>query len=290
MSFAERRYRWVRASLALSAAAACALTSAAAVAQQAKAYEAPRVDAAYLAALAKLPDWNGTWAIEDGIMFDPYNAHYVEDDPLTFGRGVGTGSYLTKIPLTPEYKAKYDKFLAAALEGKAEDPYGSCTQPHGMPRQMGGTPGGPEIIMLPGQVRITWRHHNATRRIYTDGRKNPEGDDLIPTYMGYSVGRWEGDMLVVETVGMLAGILDQSGAPVSDQVKTVERMKMVAPDVLYNEITITDPLALTAPWKVTRKYTRVSRDVAQEGMYCEGTRLDMSGGFQRVVLPGEEEE
>src|SRR5690606_36620779 len=122
------------------------------------------------------------------------------------------------IPLAPEYQKKYDDYGAALLEGMAGDPVGSCTQPHGMPRQMGGTPQGPEIIMLPGQVRMTWRHHNATRSTYTDGRAHPTGDDLFPTYMGHSIGRWEGDMLIVDTVGMLAGILDQTGAPVSDQV------------------------------------------------------------------------
>lgn len=263
---------------------------AASIAQKAQPYEAPRVAKDYLDQLAKLPDWNGTWTLQDGIMFDPYDAHYVADDPETFGRGVGEGSYLKGIPLTPEYQKKYDDYRAALLEGKAADPVGSCTQPHGMPRQMGGTPQGPEIIMLPNQVRMTWRHHNATRRIYTDGRAHPTGDDLIPTYMGHSIGRWEGDMLIIDTVGMMAGILDQTGAPVSDQVHVVERMKMVGPDLLYNEITITDPIAFTQPWTVTRKYKRVSRSVETEGVYCEGTRVDYSKGYQVIHVADDDEE
>ncbi len=271
---------------AVAGVALCSV-SAPALAQKAAAYDAPRISKEYLDELAKLPDWGGIWAIQDGIMFDPYNAHYVEDDPNSFGRGVGVGSYIKDMPLTPEYRKKYDEFLAALEQGKSMDPMATCMQPHGMPRQMGGTPSGPEIIMLPGQVRMTWRHHNATRRIYTDGRPHPSEDELVHSYMGHSIGHWEGDMLIIDTVGMMAGILDQTGAPVSDQVHVRERMKMVGPDLLYNEITITDPLALTKPWTVTRKYKRTSRKVDADGQYCEGQRIDFSKGYQSVDIPTE---
>jgi hypothetical protein len=157
-----------------------------------------------------------------------------------------------------------------------------------MPREMGGVPGGPEIIVLPDQVRMTFYWFNATRRIYTDGRPHPTGSDLVSSFMGHSIGHWEGDTLVIDTVGMNEGIYDRTGNPHSDKVHLMERMRMVAPDLIENQMTIEDPVMLTKPWKVTRYMRRMSHVAQSEGAYCEGGRIDMSGGSQRLVLPGEQ--
>jgi hypothetical protein len=124
----------------------------------------------------------------------------------------------------------------------------------GMPRLMA-NPYPQEIVVQPHQVLILKELQTQIRRIYTDGRK-PKSD-LDPTYTGYSTGRWEGDTLVVETVGLRADtVFDRTGAPHSDQMKIIERMRLRTPDVWEDEITVIDPVALTRPWVVTRTYER----------------------------------
>jgi hypothetical protein len=86
------------------------------------------------------------------------------------------------------------------------------------------------------------------------------------------------------------GIYDRTGAPHSDQVHVMERLRMIAPDLLEDQITIEDPVMLTKPWKVTRHLQRVSHMQQFEGAYCEGGRIDMSDGVQRLEIPGEKRE
>jgi hypothetical protein len=146
-------------------------------------------------------------------------------------------------------------------------------------------------MVTPDEVRITWNWLNATRRIYTDGRPHPKGDDLLPSFMGHSIGRWEGDVLVVDTVGMMAGIYDQSEAPHSDQIHLAERIRMVDADTLEDQMTITDPVMLERPWVVTRRYRRMAPDPTLIlGAYCEGQRLEFVDGAQRPRLGSELEQ
>ena len=250
-------------------------------------YVAPKIGEAYGKAIAELPDWNGSYATLDGLMFDPSHQVLAPGSDEAFSTGPLEGSYLTGIPYKPEYQKQYDAAVAESKKGIVRDPVGDCRQPHGMPRQIGASPGGPEIVVLPSQVRMTWYWFNATRRIYTDGRPHPTGDDLVPSFMGHSIGKWEGDTLVVDTVGMHAGIYDRTEAPHSDQIHLTERIKLVGPNLLQDAMTIEDPVMLTAPWHVTRLFRRTNKIPQVEAAYCEGGRLEMTDGFQRLVLPGE---
>jgi len=84
-----------------------------------------------------------------------------------------------------------------------------------------------------------------------DGRSHPEGDALNPTWMGHSVGRWDGDSLVIDTVGFNEGSwIDMGGKPHTDQLHLVERLTRTDLYTLHYEATIDDPGAYTAPWKV----------------------------------------
>lgn len=250
-------------------------------------YVAPKISADYARKLTQLPDWNGSWVLLGGYLFDPLNSWLPKNNDEGFDTGPLEGSVVKNIPYKPEYQKLYDRTIAEAMKGNISDPVGACQQPHGMPRELGGIPGGPEIIVTPDQVRMTYYWFNATRRIYTDGRKHPTGVDLVSSFMGHSIGRWEGDTLVVDTVGMNPGIYDRTGAPHSGDVHVMERIRMIAPDILEDQITIEDPVMLTKPWKVTRHLRRVNRIPQFEGAYCEGGRIDMSSGVQRLVIPGE---
>ncbi|MGE0115070.1 MAG: hypothetical protein AB7T07_09345 [Steroidobacteraceae bacterium] len=261
-------------------------------------FMSPKIGSEYGRAIAFLPDWNGYWLMTGGpserarVMFDPDNV-YEPPDPageiggLDFGPRAGT--YDTNIPYKPEYKKQYKELVQMALEGKSVDPLGACTQPHGMPRQMSGIPMAPEILITPNMVLMSWSYLGAQRRIYTDGRPHPEVGTIPAEYMGHSIGHWAGDTLVVDTVNMLAGMYDMSGAPFSDQIHVVERIRLVEKDLLENQITIEDPVMLERPWHVVRKYRRANPRYPNFVLeYClPGTAVDMSKGYQEVVLPSE---
>ena len=271
---------------------ALATVSPAEAAAPAKPYVAPRIGADYLAKLAKLPDWNGLWTLVDGLIFDPTSAIIPPDPAGEVGGtdfGPRPGSHFTSAPYKPQYKKAYEDTVRRAQEkGEVGDPVGGCMQPHGMPREMGGAPGPTEIVVAPDAVRISWHWFNATRRIYTDGRPHPTGDDLLASYMGHSIGRWDGDTLVVDTIGMMAGIYDQSEAPHSDKVHLTERIRLVDASTLEDQMTIEDPVMFERPWKVTRRYKRMAPDpTIVMGAYCEGQRLEIVDGVQRARLGGE---
>jgi hypothetical protein len=104
-----------------------------------------------------------------------------------------------------------------------------------------------EFLMTPGQVTIVIEAYNQIRHIYTDGRPLPEDPD--PTFYGTSVGHWEGDTLVAETVGF-AQVPRGINFPYSDKMKIVERFHLTAPDTMSIETTIVDPEALTTPYSM----------------------------------------
>lgn len=250
-------------------------------------FVAPKISADYARKLTELPDWNGSWFLMGGYLFDPLNSWLPKNNDEGFDTGPLEGSVVKNIPYKPDYQKVYEHTIAEAIKGNISDPVGACQQPHGMPRELGGIPGGPEIIVTPDQVRMMYYWFNATRRIYTDGRKHPTGIDLVSSFMGHAIGKWEGDTLVVDTVGMNPGIYDRTGAPHSGEVHVMERIRMIAPDILEAQITIEDPVMLTKPWKVTRHMRRMNRIPQTEGAYCEGGRIDMSSGVQRLTIPGE---
>ena len=153
------------------------------------------------------------------------------------------------IPFMPWSAAMYD--YNSANESKY-DPEGYCMPPGG-PRMMA-TPYPMEIIQLPEQERIIMIFEGAThiwREIYLDGRPHPEGDALNPTFLGHSVGRWEGDTLVVDVVGFNETTwIDFFGHPHTDALHVVERFSRPDKNTLRYEATIDDPGAYTASWTV----------------------------------------
>ena len=195
--------------------------------------------AADWAALAKLPDFNGVWETAPGGRGG------------AGGRG-GRGTPLARPAgpsLTPEYAAKAQAPQAPRRE---ENETANCLPP-GMPMIMG-QPYPIELLLTPGKVTIVIEAYTQVRHIYTDGRPLPEDPD--PTFYGTSVGRWEGDTLVVDTVGF-AEVPRGISFPYSDKMRIVERFKLDDSDTLSIETTIVDPKALTMPYSMgTRTFRR----------------------------------
>jgi hypothetical protein len=127
----------------------------------------------------------------------------------------------------------------------SEDPILNCLPP-GVPRIML-IPFPMQVIQLPGEVIILFEYDHYIRHIYLNRREHPKELDL--TWMGDSIGWWEGNTLVVDTAGLNDKTwLDQVGHPHSDALHVVERIRRIDRDTLQDDLTIDDPKAYKKPW------------------------------------------
>ena len=236
---------------------------------------------ARLEAYSKLPDWSGLWRlkgspglldVENGRSFTPGN----RDHP----------------PYKPDWEARYQTDLVRAEhQGDASYP-NPLVDSHtlycaaGMPRIIG-TPFDYEFVVTP---EATWIIvEKETRHIYTDGRGFPPEDELWPTLLGRSIGHWEGQTLVVETISVKSGLwADTTPATLSEQARYTERIRQIDANTLEDQATITDPIALAKPWSFTKHYTRMKPGSwAAEPETCGGPddRNPIVNGRVTVVLP-----
>jgi hypothetical protein len=163
--------------------------------------------------------------------------------------------------LTPEYAAQ----RKARQDAAREDSDAANCLPPGMPGIMG-QPYPMEFLLTPGQVTIVIEAYQQVRHIYTDGRPLPADPD--PKFHGTSVGRWEGDTLVVDTIGFSPMTLLAANTPHSGKMRIAERFRLTDPDTMTIETTVTDPEALTAPFVSTRTLRR-HRDWTLAEYICE---------------------
>jgi hypothetical protein len=161
-------------------------------------------------------------------------------------------------PWTPSAKEQIDFLFAEDRAGRPKLILDHCL-PHGMPSWMLITHNAMEILVTPGRITMLGEGDgNRMRRIYTDGRAHPEDPDL--TIHGHSIGRWDGDTLVVDTVGIISqayiALSEAVGIPNNGGMHVVERLRLADADTLAVELTITAPAVLTAPWTTTRLFVR----------------------------------
>jgi hypothetical protein len=253
----------------LGAASAAVLAASAALALSVQA------QAATAAAKNDPRDFSGVWDTTQGLMFDPATA---EPKGAT-AQGPGDRE---RPPYKPEWEAKYEAKLVDSRKGIIIDPLNFCV-PHGMPRILGGAPGPLEILQTPTRINIQWEYFSQTHRIYMNVPHSPP-NEVLTAVMGEAVGHWEGNTLVVDTIGMKAGVFDRTQAPYSDQIHVVERITKTDPNTLKNEITIEDPVALTRPWHVTRIWTRAEPGVRVGDLFCDSDRNPVVNGQVQVVL------
>ena len=130
-----------------------------------------------------------------------------------------------------------------------DDPTGRCI-PGGVPRSTA-VPYPFKILNTPsGIVVVLYEAVHAYRQIFTDGRPLPK--DPNPNWLGYSVGRWEGDTFVVESAGFNDNVwLDNNGHPATESLRVTERFRRKDFGHMSVDITIDDPKAYTKPWNVT---------------------------------------
>lgn len=206
--------------------------------------------------LAKLPDWSGTW-----------NPKITDQDAQ---------ARTNMPPWTPKAMEQIRFQLAEEKAGRPPPLFVDCL-PEAMPAWMLVTHNSMEVLFTPGRVTMLGESDgNRLRRIYTDDRKHP--DDPDPTWHGHSIGHWDGDALVVDTIGVMPqtyiAISEAAGIPNNGDMHIKERIYLDPKnkDILLVDLEITAPKVLTKPWKTTRTYFRQrarAYDIV-EGVCLEG--------------------
>lgn len=225
-------------SLALVALAATVCTGAllAQQARQSRPVFPANAEKVSYAELDKLPDWRGIW--------QPNIGRVGGDQPMLIGK----------------YKQRYEEERAkVAANPQYEIPERSSNcEPAGMPTMMT-MPYSLEFLFTPGKIVVNQEAHMMVRHIFTDGRPLPTEDEIDPNYFGYSVGRWEGETLVVDTVGTREGQrLGEQGITNSDKLRINERIYLDKDNrnLLHLDYTFTDPEVLSQPWHRNHTFRR----------------------------------
>jgi hypothetical protein len=150
-------------------------------------------------------------------------------------------------PLKPEARKVYEQNLVARKQLKPRSDLSRCVPP-GTPRAMW-APRPILILQTPRKITLVHEYQHLLRHIYMDERL-PEAGDIDPSYMGESVGRWEADTLVIETIGVNdKTFLDRDGMPHSAAMRVTERLRLIdGGKRLEDRVTIDDPETFTAPW------------------------------------------
>jgi hypothetical protein len=231
-----------------------------------------------------LPDWSGQWKIV-GVTPSPNGGFYESLDTVL-------KDLQWSPPNKPAVQAKIDKVVSAekkemeaVLHGA--NPGGAVTAcTFGYPSIMIDSPLMFEILPTPKETVLIFSSREI-RTVYTDGRQHPGKDDLWPTAWGDSIGHWEGQTLVIDTIAVTAPSAFESseGTPVvafggieqmelvtylSPQAHFIERIRMIDKDHLEDQMTVIDPVNFTKPWHLTRTYqreTHIHRMIYED---CEG--------------------
>lgn len=157
-------------------------------------------------------------------------------------------------PFTPYGREKYENRDPAA------DPTGIC-QPSG-PGRVFHTPFPFQIVQTEGQVTFLFEAYHAWQRVFTDGRRHPKPLDL--TWWGYSVGRYEGNKLIFETIGLDSrSWLFTEGLEHSDKLKLTHVFEKTGPDTIRVTETFDDPVFFTEPWSISHEIRRQPIDLIE---------------------------
>lgn len=225
---------------------------------------------AALHAAAQTPDLSGVWA------------RLPEDQQIS-----NSDSFTKEVPAFTPWAAKRYKTAREGVKGLQQGredldpilaPY--CMVP-GYPRAYL-RPGPIEIVQTPTLIVMMFEGNHQWRVIYMDGRKHPEG--APPSWMGHSIGRWEGDTLVDETVGLFdLAWLDSMGTPHSDALRVEERLRRVGQDRLEMDFLFDDPNAFTKPWRGKKNWELKPDWALMDYGICDTSSIDL---YEKEVLKG----
>jgi hypothetical protein len=172
-------------------------------------------------------------------------------------------------PLRPSAVPVFQQHRA----GLAKDISGTRCLPFGVPL-MDLAPFPYKIIQSPGAVLMLYEQNTNFRQIFTDGRKFPE--DSQPSWLGYSIGKWDGDSLVVDTIGFNdLSWLDAFGHPHSESMHVTERFRRLDFGHMLLQITVDDPQTYTKPFTIAVNLTLLpDTDLIEH--FCAENEKDLS--------------
>jgi len=222
-------------------------------------------------------DLSGTWGARPPVGNDRNSVYGNEDG--------GWWNYALRgedLSMTPwalvKFKENKPSFGPNREEHSNDLAYG-CFPP-GVPRVYASIGAGMQIIDAPGRTLMFFGQN--VRQIYTDGRQHPK--DLQPLWMGHSIGSWDGDTFVVDTVGIKDRTwIDRMGHPHSDALHLVERFRRVSYNTLELELTIDDPKAYAAPWTARKVFQVRPRTVRAGGGACEDVFINEAFGLKPML-------
>lgn len=224
-------------------------------------------------------------AQREGRTFDPRDlaGHWDRMTPtVSFGNVPGgapeDGPGVREAPFTVEGKVLFDANMPGygpRRQMRRNDPLGRC-EPMGLPRNLNAEIIPPhstfEIAQTPGRLLQFFEYRHDWREVRMDGRALPSLEDTYPKWNGYSVGRWDGDTLIVESIGFESrSWLDKLGYPHSEEMRLEERYHRIDADTLELRMTIVDPVVYSEPFHSDRKLFRLNREKVNrwdEQIYC----------------------
>ena len=171
------------------------------------------------------------------------------------------------IPLKPQARDLYNE----RIENNGKDHPGVRCLPSGIPEK-DNIPDGLKVVQTPDLLIVLHESRTIYRQIFLDGRSLPK--NAQPAWMGYSVGKWEGDTLVVETIGQNGRTwLDMRGLPGTESLRVIERFTRKTIGQMEIAVTIDDPKAYTKPWDVKLNWT-LQPDIELIESICEENNKD----------------
>ncbi len=245
---------------------------------------------------AKMPDWSGVWTRVGGFNWNSPPVVKPESGAIGPEAAQALLKACSSFPckgwveadLTPEYSLRFLQKMTALAHGFEWDQLSDCL-PSGYPRFLL-NPFYREFTVTPKETWLSQETQGEYRRIYTDGRGHVSEDDGHPLWEGDSIGFWDGDTLVVHTIRMRAEELQRNMPAVSEDVSTIERIRMIDPNTLEDDATIYDPKALRKPWRGIHHYIRVTAPVARLDMWScaeNNNVVETENGGSTFILPGE---
>jgi hypothetical protein len=246
-----------------------------------------------------MPDWSGEWEM---VGLTPNDGGLYVESPAQIAARWNQAPYSTDARQAA-FRSGPERALREGNPSQSGAAPGfACS--FGFPLLMLEAPATFEALVTPHQTALVFSTREV-RNVYTDGRPHTAPDEIWPTYWGDSIGHWEGQTLVIETIAVnspfqalltsqpaAGAVVAMSGAGngpprivalFSREARYTERLRLLDSGQLEDELTIDDPVALTKPWKITRQYRRIANVNRMVFQDCEGdTRHPIVNG--RVEL------
>ena len=202
------------------------------------------------------------------------NVYNVQPDlPPNLAGARGRGTVFQEAPFTAAGKAALEKNKPGygprvVPPAFGNDPMGTC-DPLGIPRNLNAEVGSShttwQIVQTADRMFQFFQWHHDYRVVWNDGRSLPKSDDLDPTPNGYSVGHWDGNTFVVDSIGFDARTwLDKFGYAHTEQMKLQERYRRLDHDTLELTMTLTDPEYYSRPWVSDTKIFKLNASPIKE--------------------------